>query len=123
MKPHEKECKHPTCGATCRRPKKQRKFYQMPKQKSPIKKVAESSKPKLNTYRKESKIFREENTECKVNSPVCIGVTQCVHHTKGKIGALLNDKRWWMPSCFPCNGYVEDHSEWAKENNKKFSKF
>lgn len=36
---------------------------------------------------------------------------------------MLNKEEFWMAGCFACNGFVEDNSEWAKENNKKFSKF
>ncbi|UAY56237.1 recombination protein NinG [Arachidicoccus terrestris] len=37
------ECKHPTCGEFCRRPKKEKKVYQL--KRSPIKKKKPKSKP------------------------------------------------------------------------------
>lgn len=50
--------------------------------------------------------------------------THGVHHLKGKAtDELLLNEEFWMAACNPCNGFVEDNSEWAKENNKKLSKF
>jgi hypothetical protein len=75
-------------------------------------------------YQKESKKFRQDNPECAIRSPVCIGETQGVHHKKGKASVeLLMDKRFWLPSCNPCNTYVEEHDAWARENGFKESKF
>lgn len=74
-------------------------------------------------YNRESREYREANPFCKINSPVCTGKTQGVHHMKGKSTIeLLMDKRFWKPACNACNGYCEDHSEWAKENGHKLSK-
>ena len=66
--------------------------------------------------------FMAKHGLCEINSPVCIRKSQCVHHTKGRIGSDLTDVSTWMPSCNPCNLYVEEHSQWAKDNGKAFSR-
>jgi len=109
------DCKHPTCfdSPFCRRVKKVKKIYRLrpfSKKRADINKV----------YSVEAKKFREENPLCRINSPVCIINTQGVHHVKGKATVqLLMDKKFWKPSCNPCNGYIEDHSQWAQENGHK----
>ncbi len=71
-------------------------------------------------YNAEAKKFREENPLCRINSPVCTRNTQGVHHVKGKpTTELLLEKKFWLPACNPCNGYIEDHSQWAKDNGFK----
>ena len=43
-----------------------------------------------------------------------------VHHSKGRIGVLLNDVSCWIALCFPCHEWVERNPQEAKE--KGFSK-
>ena len=90
-------------------------------------KIKKESKKKAVINRKEyapkAKAFREANPECKINSPVCIRETQCVHHMRGKdsIEDLLDDE-FWMPSCFPCNTWVEQNDGIARAKGFKLSK-
>lgn len=108
-----RECNHPTCGETCRRPKKVKKrSYLRPFSKK---------RQKLNVkYGTRSKVFREENRLCVIKSPDCTLYTQGVHHVCGRATkTLLMDERHWLPACNACNLYVETHSEWARENGFK----
>lgn len=125
----ERECNHPTCGQTCRREKKAKKIYTLKRtaiKKKPYK-IRKYSKKRQKTNRNydvRARLFRIANPLCKINSPVCTGLTQCVHHLKGKATTeLLIDEQWWMPGCWACNTYVEDNSDWAFDNDKKLSKF
>ena len=74
-------------------------------------------------YAKEARTFRIMNPVCKINSPEFTHKTDCVHHAKGRIGHLLLDKRWWVPSCGHCNKYVEDNHNWARMNGFKVNSF
>ena len=74
-------------------------------------------------YAKEARTFRIMNPVCKINLPECTHKTDCVHHAKGRIGHLLLDKRWWVPSCGNCNKYVEENHNWARMNGFKVNSF
>lgn len=123
-----RECKHPTCGDTCRRPKKERKIYRL-KQRTPIKssrkKIKKISKTRgelLKIYKPLSAQYKIDNPLCKINSPDCTMFTQGVHHKKGKIGELLIDATFFMPACNSCNDYVETHDAWARQKGFKLSR-
>jgi hypothetical protein len=73
-------------------------------------------------YKKKSKDFRESNPICQIKSPVCTGQTNGVHHKAGKIGDLLNDEKYWMAACNPCNGWIEDNDAEARKLGFKISK-
>lgn len=123
-----RQCKHPTCGETCRRVKKEKKTYRL--QRQPIKKKPyklrqySKKRSRLNTsYAKKSKSFREDHPLCVIHSPNCTHYTQGVHHVRGKATeTLLMDERFWLPACNACNTYIEDHSDWAKQNGFKKTK-
>ncbi len=34
-----------------------------------------------------------------------------VHHQRGRVGALLNDQRFWIPLCRRCHRNVHDHPD------------
>lgn len=109
-----RECNHPTCGDKCRRPKKEKKIYR-------LQPYSKTRKELNKVYDPEAKQFRKDNSICAINSPVCTKVTQGVNHKKGR-GKYLMDKSTWEPACNPCNGYCEDHTEWAIENGHKESR-
>lgn len=92
--------------------------------KKPGIKKATKKRAKANrVYDKKAREFRKANPICAIRSPACTGATECVNHKKGKATpALLIDERFWEPSCFMCNGYIEDHHEWAEENGHKISR-
>ncbi len=111
-------CNHPTCdGAVCRRPSKPKLA---PK---PINQVSDSMKEALAIYKPAAKLFREENPICQIQGPDCTKKTDCVHHTKGRVGDLLLEEKYWMASCTTCNLLVESADGWARVNGFKLSKF
>lgn len=123
-KPKNKPCKHILCpdNGPCRRPIQK-------KNRTPLKR----SQKRLNPYsRKRAKINRVysalskqyvlDNPYCAIKSPVCTGRTQAPHHKRGRIGSNLTDTEHMIPSCNACNGYVEVHDEWARENGFKESR-
>jgi hypothetical protein len=90
------------------------------------KKIAPRSEKLAKVMKKEYvpqvKEMVEANTPCKVKSPVCTGKAQGFHHLKGREGKLLTDKRHKIPSCNPCNRFVEVNDAWARANGLKLSK-
>lgn len=114
--PMNRECKHPTCGVICRRERKVKKRYRIPrysKKREQLNKV----------YDARARLFRKANPQCKIMAPGgCTGKTQGVHHRKGR-GRYLLDESTWIPACNYCNGYVEAHPAWAVENGFKESKY
>jgi len=74
-------------------------------------------------YSKESKAFIAEHPFCEIQSPVCVRVSQGIHHVKGKSTiSLLMDKRFWKRSCNPCNEWIEANDKEARRLGHKKSK-
>jgi hypothetical protein len=107
-----KQCKHPTCGDTCRRVKK-------PKKKTRIKRHSAKRSKQNTAYSKQSKEIRAEQPICQVKSPVCTIFSQGAHHVSGRTGDRLTDREKQIGCCNACNTYIEDNSQWAKDNGFK----
>lgn len=103
-----------------RQPLKQ-KAYAIPKQS---KKEVERQKK----YRPIAKEFKLLNPICKCGridertGKVCRKATTDVHHTKGKIGELLFDVRWFLPVARVCHNWINDHPDEAEAMGLSFSR-
>lgn len=82
------------------------------KKKSRIRKFSKKRAKENKDYSLNRKEFLEENPYCKV----CGKIATTVHHKKGRIGGLLNDKRYFLPACDECHTKIELNPDWAKEN-------
>lgn len=71
-------------------------------------------------YKKAAKELKATGGSCQIKSPVCVGGPIHPHHPYGRIGK--NMVRELIPSCNPCNQYIEDHPEWARARGFKKSK-
>lgn len=91
--------------------------------RSTAKPVSKKQAKALREYSKISKAFLAEHEMCEIQSPECTGKAECVHHSRGKVGALLMEEKYFMAACFRCNGYIEEHDSWARNNGFKKSKF
>lgn len=108
-------CKHPTCeGGICRREKKQKKKYVIPK-------VADKRKVLDQLYFLLRLDFLKHRKECEIKSPVCTGNATVVHHKRGR-GRWYLVVSTWMASCRACNGFVESNDKWARDNGFKESR-
>lgn len=85
------------------------------KARKPLRRFSKNRSKLNKVYSKIAKEYVQENPLCAIRSPNCTGHTQCVHHGKGRVGFLLIAKEYWFPSCFMCNGYVEENKKWAIE--------
>lgn len=88
----------------------------------PIAKFSEKRKKVNAVYYKMARIFKKQYPVCAINSPHCKGITQGVHHTRGR-GKYLLVIETWLPACNPCNDYIEAHDAWAREKGFKKSKY
>lgn len=95
------------------RGERSRREVPLPRQK-PLKKVSKAQRRRLKGY-------FEARDEYLAQYPVCgiclvRGLTPMaateVHHARGRVGSLLIDTRFFVPSCRPCR-------EWPHENPKE----
>lgn len=103
-----KECKHPTCNETCRRPK-----VKKPRQR--LNPISKKQGKRLREYGKERRKFLEENPVCQAQLKTCTGQSTQVHHKKGRIGKNMLDKKTWLACCQWCHDVIELNPELAKE--------
>jgi hypothetical protein len=90
--------------------------------KQPIRKRSKKlAKVMRKDYVPQVKKMVEEQTECELKTEVCTGMAQGFHHPHGRTGELLMKKK--VPSCNPCNLWVEVFDKEAREKGLKKSKF
>ena len=92
-------------------------------QKGRIKQVSSKQAKTQRQLAKIRKGLEAVDSNCKIQSPVCIGEVQGTHHivkrSRDNVLKLSNI----VLCCNPCNGFIETHSEWAKERGFLVSKF
>jgi len=76
----------------------------------------------MRLYAKEVAEFlaKEENEVCIIRSPDCTVKATCVNH-KRRRGKNLRNQKDWEPACGPCNSYIENHDQWARDNGHLLS--
>jgi hypothetical protein len=86
----------------------------------PIKKVSDKRKLENIIYKSERIKFLmlPENKVC----PITKQPTTDVHHSKGRIGTLYLDKRYWIALSREGHKYVEENPQWARENGFSLSR-
>ena len=82
------------------------------------KEVKEKAKPKRIPKKSKKlvdaeKIYNKERKEYLQAYPYCergcgLG-SSCIHHKKGRIGALLTDPEYFMAVCIDCHKWIEEH--------------
>lgn len=85
------------------------------KARQAINKISKKLSKEQSIYRGKRIIFLAENPYCKAALKGCTGIATTVHHTKGRIGLLLNDVTFWVGLCINCHKWVEEHPKEAKE--------
>lgn len=84
------------------------------------KKRAKQEREYFNKTRPE---YLEDHPGCEANIPrICCCTSVEIHHKKGKIEDLLNDKRFFLAVCRRCHDYIEAHPAWAKEMGYSLSR-
>ena len=117
------QCEFPNCrsnavnGSYCIGHAKMMGVVKIKTTPAPIAKTSEKKKVELKQLKAiVGTIIEKGVTPCAINSPVCTGLAQAPEHTKGRVGKNLTDKKYLLPACNPCNGYLSDHPAWAREN-------
>lgn len=81
------------------------------KEQKPIRRVSAKRSKENVQYLKVRLEFLNENQTCK-----CCGASATdVHHSKGRLGASLTDKAFFVALCRRCHDKVENNPIWAKE--------
>jgi len=89
-----------------------------PLKRTPIRKVSTGMMKKLRVYVQLKRTWIK-GKKCEVCSAK---LATDVHHTKGRIGALLLMVEWWLAVCRGCHRKIEENPEWAYENGYSFSR-
>jgi hypothetical protein len=79
----------------------------------PIKRVADKRAKKNIIYEKNKKEYFLKHPNCEF--PGCQSEDISLHHSKGKIGKLLTDIRYFKSLCWPHHFWCELHPKEAKE--------
>lgn len=92
------------------------------------KRIQKVSKKRTEIQRKQltplkKQLIKKHGDKCMVKSPVCIGHPCYLQHNRGRIGDdnLTNPENIIL-SCNPCNTFIEDNPQWAKERGFKLTK-
>ncbi len=88
----------------------------------PIPKRSYKMKKIIPELKKKYKAFLATHEACELKMNGCTQKAEVIHHTKGRIGELLMNEKYWMASCMFCNGAVESNDKQAREKGLKLSK-
>lgn len=93
-----------------------REFRPVPKpepktkvQKTHIAKRSTKRAKQEREYAIKAKEYLATHRVCEGQLRGCTGVSECVHHSKGRIGKLLTDVKYFKASCHNCNQRAETH--------------
>lgn len=70
----------------------------------------------------EAFLAKPENQQCQVNSEVCTHKATVIHHAAGRTGKALTNEKDWIPSCGPCNIWIEGNDAKARQMGVKKSR-
>ncbi len=84
--------------------------------RAPIAKLSDKRKIQEAQYQKLRLEFLNVHQKCeiKANSNCTVFATEC-HHSKGRIGLLLTDVKYFIAGCRNCHQWAETHPNEAKE--------
>lgn len=81
----------------------------------PIAKRSVKMKGQIKAYNKIKDDMLKESNLCEIQSVVCTKKATGLQHAKRRGVNLLN-KKYLIRCCDPCNGYCEQHPQWALDN-------
>jgi hypothetical protein len=88
----------------------------------PIKKVSDKMKEALKELAKIKKRKLKEQPNCQLGMPGCTKSATTLHHVRGRVGKQLLKEEDLLPSCYSCNGQVEEKDGEARDKGLKKSK-
>ena len=93
------------------------------KDKKPLKKRGDKMKAVMAELKKLYPIFLRTHPRCEIQGPDCLGEATCIHHSEGRGLMQIKKQSSWIPSCGPCNNWVEKDDKKARALGLKKSKF
>lgn len=87
--------------------------------KSKLRQHSKTREKEMRLYYKERKewLSLPANAACRIC--LCLDRSPApateVHHQRGRIGRLLRDQRFWIPSCRGCREVPHENPAWARE--------
>ena len=106
------------------------------KQEEPVKPVEKPAGTKKRPAKKSAKKKKEDkevkrvlnelkkiSNRCQLQSPVCTGFIEGADHTQKISPKNATNKKNIKGACNACNGYKEQHPDWAKANGHSVSRF
>ena len=87
------------------------KKWNASKAKTTIRRVSKKRAAELKEYKLKRNVFLTLNKRCQ-----CCNFENAtdVHHSRGKIGRLLNETKYWFALCRNCHRQVTDNPIWAR---------
>lgn len=77
-----------------------------------IKGQSGSAKVRADVYGAIAKMFKAANPTCQICR---VNATADVHHTRGRLGLLLFDVRYFKAACRTCHNWIGEHPAEAQE--------
>lgn len=94
---------------------------EQPERRKPINAKSEKLKAQHAEYVKIVKEMLAADPYCELRTPACTQKAQGLHHMKGR-GKYLLVRKYLKRACNACNGYVENHPQYALEHGLSVSK-
>lgn len=73
--------------------------------------------------RKQLQAYSPQRKSYLLRFPVCAVCkkepSSQIHHTKGRVGTILNDEAYFLAVCWKCHAKITNHGAWAKANGYK----
>lgn len=82
--------------------------------KRPIRRVSRVRGKQLREYAKARAIYMHQHSLCEILG--CSVWSSQLHHRKGRVGKMLNDKRYWMALCWSHHSKIHDNPRWAMDH-------
>lgn len=81
-----------------------------------LKSVSKKRAKQNQEYNKVRDVFMKEHPKCMAAVPgVCGGKSSEVHHSRGRVGRLLCDARFFIAICRPCHDWIGDNGAEARK--------
>lgn len=84
-----------------------------PRQRQRVNAISGTRRQTLLHYAKVKRMFMQEHKDCEF--PECKRKATDVHHTRGRVGRLLCDVRFWAALCRQCHDWVGANPLKARE--------
>lgn len=88
----------------------------------PIKQLSDKRADENKGYLEKREKHLKENPNCQIPVEGCTKKAKSVHHSKGRLGKLLTDERYFKSACDNCHDWAERHPDEAKEKGYSFDR-